>query len=278
MAERITRESKTQRETFPFVTVPLFEVLGKQTRETSGIEAMYWAPLINPKENGDDWVNYTHANHGWLEESRMVELQTSGKTWEEKGYDVGVFSPFVHEVEDSETQTIRRASIEDKWWQPIWQTSPPVIRSEMINFNLFSDEETRNTEGAANELRQGVLGRIHDYTSYSGVFTDKEQHHAFHTSLVQNVAGHDEGTHSGYSHPHVVLIQPIFEDIMDIENSKIVGHLHALITWDRYVVNLLPEGIKGINVVIRNSCGQVHQYEIIGNSVRPQNGFLPAGV
>jgi len=40
-----------------------------------------------------------------------------------------------------------------------------------------------------------------------------------------------------------------------------------VIAWDKYLVNLLPEGANGIVVVLENSCGQAVSYELNGNEV-----------
>lgn len=64
------------------------------------------------------------------------------------------------------------------------------------------------------------------------------------------------------------LIQPIFEDIYnpyeDSSNQRVVGFVWLMMDWSLYFSNLLPENVKGVNLVVKSSCGQVITYVING--------------
>ena len=66
--------------------------------------------------------------------------------------------------------------------------------------------------------------------------------------------------------PHFLLMQPVFSEL-EAELSKIVGLVHATISWDLYLANLLPDGLSTLYCVVRNTCGGVFTYVLHGKSV-----------
>jgi phage gp36-like protein len=73
------------------------------------------------------------------------------------------------------------------------------------------------------------------------------------------------------------MFSPIFETLGD-ESSKLVGMLSSIIAFDNYLSDLLPDGVKGIILVLRNSCGDAATYELTGNKVSTDldRSFAPA--
>jgi hypothetical protein len=64
-------------------------------------------------------------------------------------------------------------------------------------------------------------------------------------------------------------MQPIFRELGDVnDSSEVVGVIQGVVPWDRYLTNLLPEGVDGITCVLKNTCGQAFTYELDGNRVR----------
>lgn len=247
------------------MTAPLFEILGQQTRSMSGIESIYWGPRIEPAMQAD-WINYTLANQDWLRVSRSLEIEDKNSSWEEKEYDEIAITPVVFEIDSSgEVPQIALPKDQDGPWEPYWQMSPPITLSGLINYNLLAEDYIRVVEDAADTLKHGVFDQVRDFSGLSGLGMSVKEHDEFHASLVKSDRRQD--VKDSFVSPHVNLVNPIFESVFDTKNSKIVGHLFSLITWDRYLVNLLPEGIGGIVIVLRNNCEQVFTYEIDGNFV-----------
>lgn len=88
----------------------------------------------------------------------------------------------------------------------------------------------------------------------------------------------DPGVHKNdgqYQHPHSFLQQPVFKELHD-PKSDLVGILQSVVPWDSYLQNLLPTGVKGIVVVLKNTCGQEYTYTLDGDSVsihKLESGF-----
>ena len=88
------------------------------------------------------------------------------------------------------------------------------------------------------------------------------EHDEFHAEFVEQM---DNST-TGYDHPHSLLMVPVFESLND-RTSPIVGMIFGVVPWDRYLTNLLPEGISGVHCVLKNTCGQAYTYNLIGKKV-----------
>ena len=87
------------------------------------------------------------------------------------------------------------------------------------------------------------MSEVVDLARLSVLAMNSIDHEAFHQNLVQ-----DTFNSSSYEHPHSVLLQPIFSNL-HANDAKIVGILLAVIPWDKYLVDLLPQGVNGIFVV-----------------------------
>jgi hypothetical protein len=89
----------------------------------------------------------------------------------------------------------------------------------------------------------------------------KEDHDVVHSEFVDE---EDKGIGT-FEHPHAIIMTPVFETLD--KKSDIVAYLVGLLPFDRYLGDLLPEGVDGIAAILRNSCGQSFTYELDGNSV-----------
>ena len=63
-------------------------------------------------------------------------------------------------------------------------------------------------------------------------------------------------------HPQSILVHPVSQDFH--EDSPVVGHTIAVITWRSILENLLPAGQPVLEVVLRESCGAAFTYRIDG--------------
>lgn len=87
-----------------------------------------------------------------------------------------------------------------------------------------------------------------------------EDHQKFHDGLASSADDLD-----AFEHPHSLLLEPVFDSITSSE-QEVVGILIAVIPWDKYVTKLLPASVVGIQVVLKNTCGQAFTYDIVGDS------------
>ena len=62
--------------------------------------------------------------------------------------------------------------------------------------------------------------------------------------------------------PYTMFAQPIASGQMGSSNApfQVVGYLVGLVAMESYLFNLLPSGVKGITMVISNTCGEEHSF------------------
>lgn len=134
---------------------------------------------------------------------------------------------------------------------PSYQISPPPANIDEIFFNidLFSDPNYKSISLAAVKLKDAV-------------FSQFEPKYAEYVTKVTGV------TSSSVQHPRSIAAQPVYNKL-DTSTQKIVGYLYSIVSWDYYLFNLLPFGVNGIYVVLRNSCNQAVTYQLFGNEVSP---------
>ena len=73
---------------------------------------------------------------------------------------------------------------------------------------------------------------------------------------VRNL-GEDESDFGG-GNPESVMCVPIYREVKKEQHdtNSIVATITSLLPWDRYFIDLLPEGIDGIVLVVSNTCNQ----------------------
>lgn len=79
---------------------------------------------------------------------------------------------------------------------------------------------------------------------------------------------HDQVPRSGNRfEPHASVACPVFDNF-DRQERTHVGDIIGIFTPESFLMNLLPEGVPGVFVVVENTCDQQYTYELNGNVVR----------
>ena len=90
-----------------------------------------------------------------------------------------------------------------------------------------------------------------------------DTHVAYHEQFLVN----ELTIASALDTPHSFLVEPVFASVGD-PSALAVGYVQALVPFDRFLWNVLPEGVHGVYVVLVNSCGEMETYVLNGNKVR----------
>ena len=64
----------------------------------------------------------------------------------------------------------------------------------------------------------------------------------------------------GQTTPHALFAQPITSKLGD--SSEVVGYLMGVVALESYLSNLLPKGVRGVTVVLKNTCGDEHTFRL----------------
>ena len=118
LATELTAYAHKSNTSFPFVTMPLFEVNARHARIQSGAEVVGFAPLVEYHEKAT-WAKYSVENQWWIEESRGLDLEDDdydleGDIDEEEGanndqldlsdQNIPIFD-FIYELDENELPT-----------------------------------------------------------------------------------------------------------------------------------------------------------------------------
>jgi hypothetical protein len=262
----ISAAAITTNSTFPFVTVPAFEVLAESVRKQSESELLLFTPKVEVSEV-TRWNKYTTANEGWYEESKQLAVSSSEGRLVQSDFAPGGPLAFIYErvLDENGNPTVVpvKPEVNDPPFYPVWQVSPPPFSPLLIKANIGEEPQFLAAAKAAGIAGEGVLGftMFSDLYGLTGVASKEGDHEAFHAQFMIS-----SDTESAYDRPHVFFYQPVFREIYNI-TSEVVGYISVLIPWDSFFSNLLPEGVKGIACVASNTCGQSFTYYLDGNSV-----------
>jgi hypothetical protein len=233
VAGQVSKAAVEKNETFPFVTVDLFEVIGGQARAMSGILEVVWSPSVEVEEF-DVWNTYATENIGWYNDSIALFLAEPGHNLTEEWFnhsssDYSIKSPFPF-VPTSEGP-----------WAPRWQASPPVRSTYEINFDSYG-YGANTSNNAIETFRRAVMSEVLQL-----------------------------GPPDAFAPPICAIGHPVFDSLLNLDTAKIAGKVYSIFFWDSNMVNLLPEGASNITAVLKNSCNQSFTYSLQGTSVSSFN-------
>ena len=71
LGETFSAYEETVDETFPFVTLPNFEIKGSHARSRSGLETIQYMPIVEGSLK-EEWEKYSVENfQAWMEQSKV---------------------------------------------------------------------------------------------------------------------------------------------------------------------------------------------------------------
>jgi Adenylate and Guanylate cyclase catalytic domain len=269
MAVQISAHAHANGEEFPFVTIEDFEAIGQSIRSQSGVEALIFAPIVYSSKM-PQYEEYVAQNDHWVEESRFVALQAAANNGllsdESSAYSNS--TTLIPVVYDSSTVDVYGVSISSAAdggigpYAPIWQVSPPPFNKDTINNNMLNHDFTRDTLHSSLFTQDLLFTNVTNYRLSRDTVLTYKDHELYHKSIMNYTVNNDA---DAYDRPHSIVVQPIYKTVND-DSSPPVAFVIAFLPWDWYLINLLPEGAKGVACVLRNTCGQSFTYELNGNT------------
>ena len=125
------------------------------------------------------------------------------------------------------------------------------VAGDLIGYNAFDFRFFADVfEGMVKDNR-AILSEVNNLVSQKGYGSDAE-----------------EGEYvldEYYAWPSSFMAAPVYDRLTP--GAKLVGAVTAEMPWHMYIKNLIPDGINGIIVVVRNTCEQVFTYRIDGPDV-----------
>jgi hypothetical protein len=138
---------------------------------------------------------------------------------------------------------------------PRWQASP-VLPFSMVNENMFEHDTIGPIARDCISTNAAVLGGF-SHAPSGGVSHPNPETSLF--ALLESLEVGKRVEHAGDPITHMAM--PVF-DALNGTDRKIVAVLQSTIHWRTYLRDLLPETVKGITVVIENTCDGFYTYEM----------------
>lgn len=193
------------------------------------------------RDQWEDWIQYADATYqGWVNESHTIAGDFD--RFQPTNYDNFVSrvgsDGWTPDDDDRERYYIN------------WSFSPPPATYRLINWNLASVPDYGAIVAAIEVLgNQTLVTRVRPYAAAIGTAFAENEHDALHSTLPE---GETE-------HPHSFFFHPVHKDSND-PRSDVVAVVSGGSAWDAALRNLLPEGVNGITVVVKNNCNQTYTY------------------
>jgi class 3 adenylate cyclase len=242
---------------WPMVTVPDFEVQGTNIRSRTGLLSVMLVPFVTQVER-PSWETYAVENRDWVKvgvdyENEISDMSSSRrKLQEELEFIDGVGTKIFR------LATTSRAVIQDGPgpFYPIWQTSPAIPDTKIVNFNVASSAVFSDGLMEAISSSQGVISK-------SSILDDTSDPAGYIRSLVDalleargNLLDKPVSTYQG--EPISTMYYPVFDGFD--ENKKIVSLLLTLVDWQTYLSGIDADGVV---CILENVCGQQFTYRFL---------------
>jgi hypothetical protein len=219
-----------------------------------GVMSVAFAPLVKA-EKEREWVEYSIANQGWIEESEILKEVHPGHldplhgTIQDHEHDRRLQSesvaPFIWRWVDG--RQVPETSLPGQVLAPLWQITPAVASA--VNGNLLADERVVDLYTAMLKTNQSLLSKHFEIGDLFDFLFDADEKHM-------------------KSNPHAFLMEPVYSAFE--ESRELAGFLLGVTSFENIMDNVVQEGANGIVCVISDSCGTDITYELNG----PESTFL----
>jgi Adenylate and Guanylate cyclase catalytic domain len=243
---------------WPLVYFPDWKATAKQAMSNTGARYIGFTPLVQDKdrfryemfmlENRQGSYEKTEHHEEALAQAAIVQAGLASNIGlEPQSFVLTRPIPFIFQGNSS---GIFPAQAEV--YAPVAQVAPLPHYMSYLNFDGFGFPLYQRIFDGMVVAKRAVLSEVLNYDEY---FTDDaSQTSQTNLTVVAEVWS-----------PASFMLAPIYDRLEP--GAALVGALAAEMPWDSYFSNLIPEGIDGIVLVVRNTCGQQATYEINGPEV-----------
>jgi class 3 adenylate cyclase len=217
--------------TWPFITFNNFEAMGYEAIKHTGANFVGYTPLVK-HEDRQAYEEYSYEHQEWIQR---------GLAYRGIDANIALYDRYIYCTDSSNSGNEIKVCEDADVYAPIAQMSPIEENYPNLNYNAFDlDFFTQSFNGMV-EAHAAVLSHV--------------------LKLEEKAA-----TERGW--PVSFMAAPIYDKVEEIgTNGELVGSVTAEIPWHRYFLNMIPEGIDGIILVVQNTCDQEFSYTINGPNV-----------
>jgi hypothetical protein len=199
----ITAQALTSNVTWPYVTISSFEVRGDFIEQLSRTSRVGFIPMIS-ESNRWEWEAYTTNHSEWIHQGLLyddVDLSLLPSL-------SSIPDHIYHNYIDSVTNTVTKREVSSSImhfgnvdYAPIWQLSPVPQDLSIIKYDLFQNDDFRDTYGLMRQTGQAEISGIADVAFFLSSATTADS-----------------------SHPHSFLLCPVYPYLRNRTRSSVHGN------------------------------------------------------
>jgi class 3 adenylate cyclase len=212
---------------WPFVSFPDFEIQTSENINLSDAELIAFAPIVS-KEEKVSWEAFAVENQGWIQEG--LDVQGLGEV--SPGEIAEEVYPFSEEVDMTQDPEV---------FVPLWQIGKAPTNSSIVMMDLNTHPSFKRMFSDVLDIKHVLLSDVVDLDFLIEFSTDADDRK---------------------EQPRSYILTPVFDTFQD--DAKVVGFVIAVLPWESYFTNILPEGTNGFVVYVEDSCGSEFTYELNG--------------
>ena len=194
--------------TFPFVTIPDFDLRSANTLALADTFSVFLVPLVLDTVRSE-WEVYSANNKNWIEQALNRKVATSRRR-------LGEFHDYIYRFDD-QGNAVPVAANQTQYF-PIWQNAP--VFEDLVNFDLLSIETYSEGILAMLKTEEAVLGKVTEFK-----VSEKMLQNYFDSLLPP-----DSSNYGG--EPISSLFYPVFDRFGS--NRTLVSLFSMVIFWHTY--------------------------------------------
>eukprot|EP00977_Amphora_coffeiformis_P022505 scaffold10917_cov155-Amphora_coffeaeformis.AAC.6 len=247
---------------FPYLSIPHFDLRSKEISELTGAEMFLFLPFVEQDKQGD-FEAFLRDRQGWLADD-----------YESRGLNASHLKPIPESIYETPAEYIneqdtRRGFVDadgfmedilenlghvrDGFSVPIAQYGPGTTNSSLTLMDLFTHQIFKKEFVSSLEYDVPVISESLDL-----------QFLLNHVQVSGNTTANDGRLRS-------FTLHEVKEDFHP--KARTVGFVMAVVPWDTFVDNHLPDKVQGIVVKVTSDCGSIMTFVLYGNgNITQQNG------
>ncbi|KAL7568291.1 hypothetical protein ACA910_022628 [Epithemia clementina (nom. ined.)] len=277
LSQTLTAQAQALNLTFPLVTFASFETLchGVRSQAPGGVDTIFYNPILPDTSGLTTWNDYSVQHQSWIQASRLeaAALSTLSSSSSSSSASSSTMPDAVYFGLPPRDIPIQKAPEygSNGPFMPLWMQSPPPSDPSFLNFDLYKPHQI-TLDAVLQAKGQAILSEfLQDESSILLLAEQQQQSEDGEEPLISATAADDpqqQPQQQDVAHPRTTLHIPVLEQLNDA-SSRMVGILSLTLSWNRYALHLLPDGMAdGIMCVLKNTCGQAYTYKLDGNSTQ----------
>lgn len=254
---------------WPFVSLSSYQQRAFTAKQNSGVLQVSIAPYVSAKDR-ELWEEYIVSNEAevdWIERSVTYQQEVGAEVFI-KNYGESFrgnvnTSHSIKRWDDVENTVVPLDYGTKDDYLPFWEMSPFLSYDE-VNIDMLQEGDERGYYGNLSIAEGAIVIGDMNYHMPGGIDSPDAT-----TSSYAQLLSIDAGREVRYEgDPMTNLFIPIFDSFEDdrVPRAVLVGFFN----WGNLFKGVLPDNLKGIDVVLKNTCFAPFTFRVVGENVIPR--------